>query len=177
MGDINGNNTAKKKVQKKKKINTEWYRKNKKERNVVHTCSHCDYSTTGPKIILTNHIYSKHTEEKDRPFQCSYNGCSRGFAQKGSLKKHMEKVHKEKPDELENKTIIEYHITLTKKTPKNIKTINRYSIYKQNPIINEKTFAKYILLKPEFITYDARTGYINVKAYTQRDLFKRDLAL
>ena len=94
-GDISGNNTAKKKVQKKKKINTEWYRKNKKERNVVHTCSHCDYSTTGPKIILTNHIYSKHTEEKDRPFQCSYDGCSRGFAQKGSLKKHMEKVHKE----------------------------------------------------------------------------------
>ena len=33
------------------------------------------------------------------------------------------------------------------------------------------------LLTPEYIMYDSRTGYINVKAYTQRDLSRRDLAL
>lgn len=165
------------KVQKPKKKNTEWYQKNKKERKVVHTCPQCCYCTTGPRIILTNHIYSKHTEEKDRPFQCPHKGCNRGFAQKGSLKKHLEKVHKEKQDETENKTIVEYHITFTEKTPKSKKTKNRYLIYKQNPVINEKMLQQNQLLTPEYIMYDSRTGYINVKAYTQRDLSRRDLAL
>ena len=68
--------------------------KNKKERKVVHTCPHCCYCTTGPRIILTNHIYSKHTEEKDRPFQCPHKGCNRGFAQKGSLKNTLKKFIK-----------------------------------------------------------------------------------
>ena len=32
------------------------------------------------------------------------------------------------------------------------------------------------LLTPEYIMYDCRTGYINVKSYTQRDLSNRDLS-
>jgi len=164
-------------LQQVKRKNTEWYRMNKKQRKVIHTCPHCTYSTTGPKIILTNHIYSKHTKEKDRPFQCPHKDCCRGFAQKGSLKKHLEKVHKEKLNELENKTIIAYHITFTEKKPKNKKTANRYLIYQKNPIINQAILHKYPLLTPEYIMYDSRTGYINVKSYTQRDLSKRDLAL
>ena len=33
---------------------------------------------------------SRHTEEKDRPFQCTEPGCCRGFAQKGGLEKHLD---------------------------------------------------------------------------------------
>ena len=74
------------KVQKPKKKNTEWYQKNKKERKVVHTCPHCCYCTTGPRIILTNHIYSKHTEEKIDHFnvriKVAIGICSKRFIKK-----------------------------------------------------------------------------------------------
>ena len=155
-------------------INTLWYRKNKLSKKVVHRCSHCDYSTTGPKIILTNHIYSKHTAEKYRPFQCPFNDCCRGFAQKGSLVKHMEKIHKVKPKEKENKTIVEYHIELLDKQPKNKKTKLRYDFYKKNSIITEEMIKKHSFLTPAYILYDSRVGYINAKGYTSRELDQKN---
>lgn len=155
-------------------INTLWYRKNKLSKKVVHRCSHCDYSTTGPKIILTNHIYSKHTAEKDRPFQCPFNDCCRGFAQKGSLVKHMEKIHKVKPKEKENKTIVEYHIELLDKQPKNKKTKLRYDFYKKTSIITEEMIKKHSFLTPAYILYDSRVGYINAKGYTSRELDQKN---
>jgi len=151
--------------------NTIWYRMNKKNKKNVHTCSQCTYSTTGPKIILLNHIYSKHTEEQYRPFQCEYTNCNRGFAQKGSLKKHLEKKHNEKPHEKENKTIIEYHISIDGiKKPNNSKTKNRYEFYKQHQIITEKMLKENAFLSPSYILYDARVGYIKAKGYTLREL-------
>ena len=157
-------------------INTLWYRKNKLTKKVVHTCPHCDYSTTGPKIILTNHIYSKHTAEKDRPFQCPFHDCCRGFAQKGSLIKHMEKIHKVKPlaQEKENKTILEYHIELLNKEPKNKKTKLRYEFYKNNLIITEEMIKKHSFLTPAYILYDSRVGYIKAKGYTSRELYQKN---
>ena len=70
-----------------------YYRKNKKTKNVIHMCPHCNYTTTGPKITLKHHILAKHTPEEERPFQCRHEGCKRGFAQKIHLDRHMEKVH------------------------------------------------------------------------------------
>jgi hypothetical protein len=151
-------------------INTLWYRKNKLTNKVVHRCRQCNYSTTGPKIILTNHIYSKHTAEQDRPFQCPCDSCDRGFAQKGSLKKHMEKKHAQQPHENENKTIIEYHIELQNKVPKNKRTKLRYDFYKKNLIITEEMIKKHSFLTPAYILYDSRVGYITAKGYTSRGL-------
>ncbi len=172
--EISRNDTNNTQSNKTIPINTLWYRKNKLSKKVVHRCSHCNYSTTGPKIILTNHIYSKHTSEKDRPFQCPFQGCCRGFAQKGSLTKHMEKIHKVKPKEKENKTIVEYHIELLDKQPKNKKTKLRYEFYKENSIITEEIIKKHSFLTPAYILYDSRVGYINAKGYTSRELDQKN---
>lgn len=172
--EISRNDTNNTQSNKTIPINTLWYRKNKLSKKVVHRCSHCNYSTTGPKIILTNHIYSKHTSEKDRPFQCPFHGCCRGFAQKGSLTKHMEKIHKVKPKEKENKTIVEYHIELLDKQPRNKKTKLRYEFYKENSIITEEMIKKHSFLTPAYILYDSRVGYINAKGYTSRELDQKN---
>ena len=73
------------------KNSTDYYRENKKKRRVVHQCVHCDFETTYGKCVLINHINAHHTEECDRPFQCSC--CDRGFAQKAHLIVHLKKVH------------------------------------------------------------------------------------
>ena len=62
--------------------NTQYYRNNKENKKIVHQCPHCNYSTTGPKITLKNHIMAKHTPESERPYQCLHPNCCRGFAQK-----------------------------------------------------------------------------------------------
>ena len=64
---------------------------NKPKKLKLLECPHCNYTTSGPKCILQNHIYSKHTDEKDRPYQCE--NCNRGFSQKSHLHKHMKKMH------------------------------------------------------------------------------------
>lgn len=161
----NLNKTPKKKL----KTNSEWYRKNKLEKKVIHSCPHCLYSTTGPKSVLQNHIYSKHTEEKDRPFQCPHKNCNRGYAQKCNLIKHMEKVHNHKTEKKQNKTIVQYRITLLNKIPNNVKTFERYCIYQNHAVITQDILDKYNL-KPSYILYDAKKGYINVTSYTQNDL-------
>ena len=67
---------------KPKKKNTEWYQKNKKNMQIVPYVLIVVIAPLDQRIILTNHIYSKHTEEKDRPFQCPHKGCNRRFAKK-----------------------------------------------------------------------------------------------
>ena len=151
------------------KSNSEWYRKNKINKKVVHSCPHCMYSTTGPKIVLQNHIYSKHTAEKDRPFQCPHKDCNKGYAQKCNLMKHLEKVHNQKIKTKQNKTIVQYRITLLNKIPTNVKTFQRYIIYQNHSVITDDILNKYNL-KPSYIMYDAKKGYINVTSYTQNDL-------
>ena len=41
-----------------------WYHLKKcgQKESKIHRCQHCDYTTSGPKCILQNHIYSKHTK-------------------------------------------------------------------------------------------------------------------
>ena len=73
--------------------NTNYYRRNKEERFNVLRCPHCNYETTGPKSSLQAHIYSKHTPENERPFQCPCNVCERGYAARANLQKHICKNH------------------------------------------------------------------------------------
>ena len=75
------------------RYNTSYYRRNKMKRFRVHKCPHCQYETTGPKQALKAHIWSKHTPEHERPFQCPCSNCNRGFASKANLKKHITNSH------------------------------------------------------------------------------------
>ena len=80
---------------------TNHYRRNKTRDTITYFCKirGCNYSTVYSKVNLRNHIYARHTEEKDRPYQCKYFGCNRGFSQNSHLKSHNEKIHGLLPDE------------------------------------------------------------------------------
>lgn len=80
--------------EKTKNHNTNYYRRNKAQRFNVKCCPHCNYETTGPKSALQAHIWSKHTPEKERPFQCPCHECERGFSARANLNKHILKKHK-----------------------------------------------------------------------------------
>ncbi len=153
-----------------------WYHKKKcgnKEPKKLHKCPHCDYTTSGPKCQLTNHIHSKHTPENERPHQCIH--CNRGFAQKMHLHKHMKRVHKIVPPESINRTIIEYHVTVLNKTPTSEKAQSRMKLYNKYPVIKSKhmTSLKFYytqILKPFHLHYDAKKGYIQFVGKTKDDL-------
>jgi len=139
----------------------------------THKCPHCDYTTSGPKCILQNHIYSKHTAEKDRPFQCMH--CPRGFSQKSHLNKHMKKEHNMEAPENKDRNIIEYHIEVLSNIPVSEKAQSRMRLYKKNPIINAKNMENLKFwytkkLKPSHLHYDSKKGYIKFDSKTISDL-------
>jgi len=90
--------------------NTNYYRRNKVQRFCVLSCSHCEYETTGPKSALNAHIWSKHTPENKRPFQCLNESCNRGFASKANLHKHLIKTHNIKMPKTYDKDILVYEV-------------------------------------------------------------------
>ena len=153
-----------------------WYHKKKcgnKETQKTHKCLHCDYTTSGPKCQLTNHINSKHTPEKERPFQCMH--CDRGFSQKMHLHKHLKIVHDMIPPSTINRTIIEYHVKVLNKTPTSEKARSRIKLYEKHSIIKSKVMSsmKFYytqILKPSHLHYDQKKGYINFVSKTKDDL-------
>ena len=164
------------------KINhsTNYYRKNKTNRKIVHKCMHCSYETTGPKSCLKAHIWSKHTPENERPFQCLHPGCCRGFAQKHNLQKHMEKIHNVKLDLKKNNNIAQYRVDVTGIKPTAKKTLTRIKYYETHPIIypNELNISlniddKQIVIKQGHLYYDNRNGYITLKTVSHDNLHKR----
>ena len=147
---------------------TNYYRKNKKTKKVVHVCPHCDYSTTGPKITLKHHILSKHTLECDRPFQCMHPGCNRGFAQKQLLKNHLCKVHGEKKSPGKKKKVLYYTIKMGTEKPTSKKTQHRMTFYEQNVILTTKKIKENITMS--CFHYDVRHGFIKSKSITENDI-------
>jgi len=145
------------------RYNTSYYRRNKNKRFCVHKCPHCNYETTGPKQALRAHIWSKHTPEYERPFQCPCQDCNRGFASKANLLKHIETYHNIKiPNH--NKKILAFEIVSINKNTQRTRT------YNDN---------KFILVEklPENITlidfyYDIYSKTISVKSYTREYLKK-----
>ena len=79
--------------------NTNYYRRNKEKRFKVHKCPHCNFETTGPKSSLQAHIWAKHTDEKDRPFQCPCDSCDRGYSARANLHKHIKGAYQAAPRE------------------------------------------------------------------------------
>ena len=151
------------------RYNTSYYRRNKKQRFCVHKCPQCLYETTGPKQSIQAHIWAKHTQEQDKPFQCPCDTCERGFAAKANLYKHILKVHK---------------ITM----PKHRKNIIAFEIINQ-PLIHEKKYLNKLrcysdikilsvndlppTLTLDVIYFDWKSKLIDIKIHTRQELLKR----
>ncbi len=145
------------------RYNTSYYRRNKNKRFRVHKCPHCDYETTGPKQALKAHIWSKHTTEDKRPFQCPCKDCNRGFASKANLMKHIEKCHNVRMHK-HNKNILAFKIiTLNKNNA-------RIRVYNDNPIIIPQKMPENISLEDFY--YDIYSKNITIKSYTRNTLKK-----
>ena len=150
------------------KTSTEYYRKNREKKMVVHRCPFegCDYQTTNCKMVLTNHINSCHVAEKDRPYQCSH--CSRGFAQKSHLNKHLKNIHHIEPDETKTVCIL-YIISVTNVLPASKKTKARREYYLKNRTLKSVDIFKkkheYLdgcFLKNHDLHYDLKKGFITL---------------
>ena len=145
------------------RYNTSYYRRNKNKRFRVHKCPHCDYETTGPKQALRAHIWSKHTPEHKRPFQCPCEDCNRGFASKANLIKHVEKYHDIKIHK-HNKNILAFKIvSLNKNT-------QRTRIYNNHQIIIPENIPENISIEDFY--YDIYSKTVYVKSYTREYIKK-----
>jgi hypothetical protein len=154
-------------VSKSTNYNTNYYRRNKIERFNVKQCPHCDYNTTGPKSSLNAHIWSKHTAEHDRPFQCPECNCKRGFASRAHLYKHIQKEHEVNMPK-RSKNILVLKISL----PDNYEENN---FYKENSIIQVKDLpivCNNIKYTYDKIIYDSLKGNINNQELNRNDLLE-----
>ncbi len=157
--------------------NTQYYRNNKTTKNIIHKCPHCNYSTTGAKVIIRNHVWAKHTEEKDRPFQCPHTNCSRGFAQKILLQRHLKKIHNQSVILTIDRKIAEFHVKVGRYVPASNATKNRVKYYlsKRKGILYPSDLTNYEFLpnkkiNKNHIYYDAREGYIELKTFNPTQL-------
>lgn len=154
--------------------NLNFYQRNKIERFKIHRCPHCSYTTTNPKLVLQNHIYSKHTKECDKPFHCYV--CEKGFAQKNNMIIHLKKNHNIEHVFHDDHVIVEYHIYLTNKIPKRDVVKKRLMFYKKNPIMNfslndyNVEYSVNKKFKKSFIHYDSNKGYIRFMSFTEKDI-------
>jgi len=153
------------------KNSTDYYRENKKNRRVVHSCPHCNFETTYGKCVLINHINAQHTQECDRPWQCHC--CNRGFAQKAHLISHLRKVHQVIDPNLEKKNgAVLYLITPTNNMPRSYKTKARRQYYLENSKLNSRNVRNQkhwytckdnnVCLRNHDIHYDEKKGFIQL---------------
>jgi hypothetical protein len=156
-----------------KNHNTNYYRRNKAERFNVNSCPHCNYETTGPKSALKAHIWSKHTPEDKRPFQCPCCTCEKGFSARANLNKHILKQHKiEMPKKINRETLI-YKIIVNKKICKDKEMKCRLNYYKENPIIIINTLPikqDNVNISYDTIHYDKGCNMITLIHYTRHKL-------
>jgi len=164
-----------KQYQKTKNHNTNYYRRNKAERFNVKCCPHCNYETTGPKSALQAHIWSKHTPENDRPFQCPCTDCNRGFSARANLNKHILKQHNVTMPKKINKDVLIYkiHIIPQKKICKDNTMRSRLNYYKEHPIIiveNLPLKHNDTLISFDSLFYDKGCNMITLTPYTRTQL-------
>ena len=151
-------------------MSTEYYQNNRVTKTIQYKCAQCDYITYNSRLVLVNHINAKHTEEKDRPYQCTEKGCARGFSQKAHLINHLKKIHSKDTEKYKNqKHILIYNIDKTDVVPRSKNTIARMKFYESNKNISSEEIHnnKYIygdnkILSTINIRYDATKGYITV---------------
>ena len=162
---------------KTKNHNTNYYRRNKAHRFNVKCCPHCNYETTGPKSALQAHIWSKHTPENKRPFQCPCCSCDRGFSARANLNKHILKKHKVLMPKRKNKEVLLYQVSLqqSKKICKDIEQRERLKYYKENLVLVAEQLPiiyNNIEITYDKLFYDKGCEKIKLKEYTRNQLLK-----
>tara|TARA_X000000368_G_scaffold152799_1_gene120445 strand:- start:822 stop:1316 length:495 start_codon:yes stop_codon:yes gene_type:complete len=151
-------------INNKVNANTKYYRRNKKLRLNIKSCPHCNYETTGPKSSLQAHIWAKHTPENKRPFQCPCDDCSRGFASRANLHKHIKSIHKIKIPKKLCKDIVLLKLSLQKKISETKNSFyNNYKVIKccDLPIYHQNT--KFTI---DTLFYDTLKGNILMEGYS-----------
>tara|TARA_B100000035_G_scaffold61950_2_gene50083 strand:+ start:5037 stop:5546 length:510 start_codon:yes stop_codon:yes gene_type:complete len=161
--------------QKTSNHNTNYYRRNKLEKFNVHTCPHCNYETTGPKSSLQAHIWSKHTPENLKPFQCPCFKCTRGFASRANLHKHILKKHNTKIPK-RRKDIFVYKISLQNQNNEEISN-DKNKFYSNNKFIIPDNLP-IVLSRDEKIMYDdlqydKDKGIISLEAFTRDEVLEK----
>ena len=149
--------------------NTNYYRRNKEQRFNVKQCPHCNYETTGPKSALLAHIYSKHTPENERPFQCPCNDCSRGYAARANLQKHICKHH-DTTMKVFNKSSFCYIIKVN--LPNKLSN-EMFEFYNKQKGILTKDIGLHKKLSEEQFCYDICNNNISVNEYSKEDVIKQ----
>ena len=149
--------------------NTNYYRRNKEQRFKVHICPHCNFETTGPKSSLQAHIWAKHTNEQDRPFQCPCTDCNRGYSAKANLHKHLKQCHN---------ITVKFDRDIFAYAIKNVQRVNnmtndqieRYDFYMDNKVVSKKMAIDSNIISVEKMYYDMSCNIIKVEAYTKQDI-------
>jgi|TARA_B100000795_G_scaffold227284_1_gene183578 hypothetical protein len=153
--------------------NTNYYRRNKEQKFKVHTCQHCAFETTGPKSSLNAHVWAKHTEEKDRPFQCPCETCTRGYSAKANLHKHLRQQHDiEIP---KDNNIFAYSIQVNRIIQDNWtnEKQERIDIYNNNNVLPKKIPTLYKgSITVEQLYCDQYRGLITLQGYTKEDIIQ-----
>ncbi len=149
--------------------NTNYYRRNKEQRFNVKMCPHCNYETTGPKSALLAHIYSKHTPENQRPFQCPCMDCERGYAARANLQKHICNNHSTTM-KVFNKNSFCYIINVN--IP-NTLSKEMFDFYTKNKGILTKDIGLKKKLSQEQFCYDICNNNINVNEFSRDDAINK----
>ena len=150
--------------------NTNYYRRNKEKRFKVHKCPHCNFETTGPKSSLQAHIWAKHTDEKDRPFQCPCDSCHRGYSARANLHKHMKQCHNITIPK--DKNIFAYSVKINNNICPRVTNNQkkRLEFYETNPVIPRTTKDVKDITILEKMHFDAHQKLINIRGYTKQEI-------
>jgi hypothetical protein len=153
-----------KNINNKVNANTKYYRRNKKLRLNIKSCPHCNYETTGPKSSLQAHIWSKHTLENKRPFQCPCDDCSRGFASRANLHKHINSIHEIKIPTKLHKDVILLKLSLQKNLSETKNYFyNSHKIIKCSDLPVDYQNTKFTI---DVLFYDMLKGNIFMEGYS-----------
>ena len=150
--------------------NTNYYRRNKEKRFKVHKCPHCNFETTGPKSSLQAHIWAKHTDEKDRPFQCPCDSCHRGYSARANLHKHMKQCHNITIPK--DKTIFAYSVKINNNICPRVTNNQkkRLEFYETNLVIPRTIKDSKDITILEKMHFDAHQKLINIRGYTKQEI-------
>ena len=136
--------------------------------NIILLCAtqvlHIIAKTEKKKKLFT--INAKHIPERERPFQC--HECTRGFAQKAHLDKHLEVCHNIIRQQRKVSSV-SYIVKLTEMSPRSTKTKARRQYYMKHKVINtndinnnKHEYLPGVYLKKHDIHYDINKGFIDV---------------
>ena len=150
--------------------NTNYYRRNKEKRFKIHKCPHCNFETTGPKSSLQAHIRAKHTDEKDRPFQCPCDSCHRGYSARANLHKHLKQCHNLIIPK--DKDVFAYAVNINNNICPRVTNNQkkRLEFYETNNVIPRNMKGVDNIISLEKMYFDVNQNLINIRLYTKQEV-------